>query len=76
MGVANGGSPYYLTPLEAAKVLKVDRRTIYRWLRSGEIDARKIGGTWRIMQPIMDARNSETIANRAARATFRGSIGT
>jgi excisionase family DNA binding protein len=38
----------YLTPEEVAKVLRVDRRTVYRWLRKGKIPAVKFGGTWRV----------------------------
>ncbi|MGI9953544.1 helix-turn-helix domain-containing protein [Moorellaceae bacterium AZ2] len=37
-----------LTPQEAAKILKVHLRTVYRFLRSGELPAAKIGDTWRI----------------------------
>ena len=44
----NGDSPVYLTPLEAAEILRVDRRTIYEWLETGKLKAKKIGGTWRI----------------------------
>ena len=40
----------YLTPLEAAEILRVDRRTIYEWLRSGKIKAVRFGHTWRILR--------------------------
>lgn len=43
-----------LTPQEAAKILKVDRRTVYKYLRSGELPAAKIGDTWRIRQEDLD----------------------
>lgn len=39
----------FLTPLEAAKRLGVDRRTVYRWLREGELKADKIGGKWFVL---------------------------
>lgn len=38
----------YLTPDEAAAILRVDRRTVYTWLRSKRLKAVKIGGVWRI----------------------------
>lgn len=34
--------------MEAAAVLRVDRRTIYEWLREGKIKAVRFGHTWRI----------------------------
>jgi excisionase family DNA binding protein len=40
--------PLYYTPEEAAALLRVDRRTIYEWLRSGKMQAVKFGKTWRI----------------------------
>jgi excisionase family DNA binding protein len=33
----------WLTPLEAAELLRVDRVTIYRWIKSGELPAWTIG---------------------------------
>lgn len=47
------GTPY-LTPAEAAKILRVDRRTIYEWLRSGKLKAVKFGGAWRIPRKSID----------------------
>jgi excisionase family DNA binding protein len=38
----------YLTPAEAAAIFRVDRRTLYSWLRSGKLKGFKIGGAWRI----------------------------
>ena len=42
----------YLTPEEAAKKLKIARRTLYLWLREGKINGKKMGTTqqsqWRI----------------------------
>lgn len=43
----NPPSPY-LDPLEAAEALRVHRRTVYRWLRTGKVPGHKIGGVWRI----------------------------
>jgi excisionase family DNA binding protein len=33
---------------EAAKILKVSRRTVYEWVRTGKLDAVKAGSLWRI----------------------------
>lgn len=37
-----------LSPAEASVRLKVTRRTLYSWLRSGRIIGVKVGGVWRI----------------------------
>lgn len=31
----------YYTPAEVAKTLKVTRRTVYRWIDSGKLEAKK-----------------------------------
>jgi acetyl-CoA synthetase len=33
---------------EAAKILKVNFRTVYRLIKSGKIQAKKVGHQWRI----------------------------
>ena len=38
----------FYTTTEAAKMLKVNARTIRRWIDKGYIQAKKIGGRWRI----------------------------
>ena len=38
--------PRYLTPLEAAQVLRRHRGTVYRWLETGQLPGRKIAGSW------------------------------
>ena len=38
----------YLTPQEVADTLKVARGTVYGWISSGKIEARRFGGTVRI----------------------------
>jgi excisionase family DNA binding protein len=37
-----------MSPEQVADTLSVDRRTVYRWLKSGELPANQIGRTWRI----------------------------
>lgn len=48
MGPWGVPDPELVSPSEAAHALGVTRRTVYRWLKSGELDGRKIGGVWRI----------------------------
>lgn len=38
----------FMSPLEVAELLGVSRRTVYRWLRDGEIPSVKVAGTRRI----------------------------
>jgi excisionase family DNA binding protein len=57
----------YLTPGEASEVLRVDRRTIYEWLRSGKLKAVRFGRTWRIKRssvtkPVEQERDPSTTA--------------
>ena len=40
--------PRFLTPEEVADLLRVSRRTVYNWLRSGQLPALRIGKVWRI----------------------------
>jgi excisionase family DNA binding protein len=37
-----------LTPSEAAKLMKVSRKTVYAWLSSAQIPSIRVGGVWRI----------------------------
>jgi len=50
MEMSNG----LLTPQEAAKFLKVDVRTIYRWLKDGTLAGVKIADSWRIRKSDID----------------------
>lgn len=38
---------FYTLP-EIADMLKVSRQTVYRWVKSGELPAFKLGHDWRI----------------------------
>jgi excisionase family DNA binding protein len=40
----------YYTPKEVAQRLKVSRKSIYRWLESGDLRAVKFGRDYRIME--------------------------
>jgi excisionase family DNA binding protein len=38
----------YITPAEAAAQLRVTRRTLYRWIATGQLKAYKAGDKWLI----------------------------
>src|SRR5215212_894207 len=40
--------PEILTPDQAAAYLQVDRETVYRYIRSGKLDASRLGRSYRI----------------------------
>jgi len=42
------GVPVYLSPDEAANVLHVTRRTVYEWLRTGQLEGYRPSGRWLI----------------------------
>ena len=41
---------HYLTLPEVAEQLKVSRRTVYRWIKSGDLDAYQFGREYRITE--------------------------
>ena len=45
---SSGFDETYLTPQEAADLLKVDRNTIYRWIKNETLEAIKVGSVVRI----------------------------
>lgn len=51
--------PKYYTPLEVAKILQVDRRTVYEWLRSGKLKGVKFGDSWRVPESALQAGSPE-----------------
>ncbi len=51
MNTDTGGpsaAPELMTPREVATMLRVDRRTVYTWIRSGGLPSMKVGKLWRI----------------------------
>jgi excisionase family DNA binding protein len=40
----------YYTPQEVADKLKVNTRTLYRWIHEGKLKAVKVGELWRISE--------------------------
>lgn len=44
-----------LTPEEVANRLKLNRRTIYRWLRQERLHGVKMGSMWRIPEDEIEA---------------------
>src|SRR5215203_2929397 len=49
-----GRSREILTPDQAAEYLQVDRETVYRYIRSGKLDASKLGRNYRIPRSSID----------------------
>jgi len=45
----------YLTPQEVAKMLKVSRLTVYRWIDEGKLKAKKFAGTVRIKREDLES---------------------
>ena len=48
-----GGVPMddkFLTPAEIAEKLKVNERTVTRWLNSNELKGTKVGRLWRVRE--------------------------
>lgn len=43
------------TTNEVAKILKIDRRNVYRYVKDGRLRASKIGGEWRVSQDDLKA---------------------
>lgn len=41
----------YITIPQLAKMLNLNRTTVFQWVKSGKIQASKIGGTWIIDDP-------------------------
>ena len=40
----------YYTPKEVSETLKLNIRTIYKWIREGHLKAVKLGDVWRISE--------------------------
>lgn len=40
----------YYTPKEISDKLKLNIRTIYKWIREGKVNAVKLGDVWRISE--------------------------
>jgi excisionase family DNA binding protein len=53
----------YITVPQLAKVLNLSRSTVFKWVKSGKVQASKVGGTWIIDDPdianILEGRLSE-----------------
>jgi len=50
----------FLTPEEVAGLLRVSRRTVYNWLRSGQLPALRIGKVWRVRREDIEPRGVST----------------
>ena len=43
-----------LTIREAAKVLKINEHTAYRYAKEGKIPATRVGRSWRVMEEVLE----------------------
>lgn len=41
-----------MTPQEVAIRCNIDERTVYRWIKNGQLDATKVGSRWRVRLPL------------------------
>jgi excisionase family DNA binding protein len=46
--------PRYLLGVEAAEYMRVDVSTIYRWIKSGQLQAAKVNSRWRVAVADLD----------------------
>jgi excisionase family DNA binding protein len=53
--MSTGRSPEIMTPNQAADYLQVGRETVYRYIRSGQLIASRLGRSYRIPKPNVDA---------------------
>src|SRR5881397_3287135 len=49
-----------LTPSEVARRLGTSTRSVQRWITSGRLPARRVGGRWRVAIDAIDAFEPET----------------
>src|SRR5205085_12654498 len=47
--------PEELTPTEAARRIGATTRSVQRWIASGRLPARRVGGRWRVASDALDA---------------------
>src|SRR5258706_6952359 len=65
-----------LSPSEAARRIGATTRTVQRWIASGRLPARRVGGRWRVAFDALDAFMAPTGVPSAARESpGRGSTG-
>lgn len=61
--MADSGAERVMTLQEVADELGVHYMTAYRWVRLGQLDARKVGGGWRVSPQAVDALRAERSGN-------------
>lgn len=54
MSIVQNADVKFLTPAEAAELLRIQRDTVYRLIEAGDLPARRIGGQWRIPKAELD----------------------
>ena len=54
------------TPKQAAKVMQVDKRTVYAYLKAGQMPGKKIGHNWKILEEDLKAFLKDNEYNKEA----------
>ena len=63
--------PEELTPREVAARIGATPRTVQRWIATGRLAARRVGGRWRVASGALDAFEPRATLPRSPRATDR-----
>jgi acetyl-CoA/propionyl-CoA carboxylase biotin carboxyl carrier protein len=69
--------PEELSPSEVARRLGTSTRTVQRWIATGSLPARRVGGRWRVAFDAFDAFDTSKAPTHAVKAVFvanRGEI--
>jgi acetyl-CoA/propionyl-CoA carboxylase biotin carboxyl carrier protein len=66
--------PDELSPSEAAARIGATTRSVQRWIASGRLQARRVGGRWRVASGALDAFGSSAAANPVATASPIGRV--
>ncbi|SFH40392.1 DNA binding domain-containing protein, excisionase family [Desulfotomaculum arcticum] len=53
----------YYTPQEVSDKLKLNVRTLYKWIREGKLNAVKLGDVWRIPESALQEFIKESMEN-------------
>jgi len=61
----------YHTVQEVAELLRLSRRTVYRMIESGELEATKVGREWRVSEESLASLLGDTGVAAEARTTYQ-----
>jgi 3-methylcrotonyl-CoA carboxylase alpha subunit len=60
-----------LSPTEAAKRIGATTRSVQRWIATGRLPARRVGGRWRVAIGALDAFTASEVSTQAAPGAIR-----